>query len=160
MKLLLIIFLLLVGCSSKEESLEPIKEASGKILYDRISVESNYKNYNFMPGQEGLQPGQSPHGVYHKIYVNKTFLDSIPNSDKIAPNGSIIIKENYNLNKEFDKLTVMAKIEGYAPETNNWFWAVYSPSGEVLVEGSPTGCISCHSGMKDNDYVIVKELDR
>lgn len=159
MKYYIIILLLIVSCNKQKENFGTI-EPSGDSLYKRITDEENYKGYDYLPGNEGLQPGQSPHGVYHRIYGNTTLLNSIPNNDKIAPDGSIIIKENYNLNKELEKLTVMAKVEGYAPDSGNWFWAVYSTKGEVLVEGTPKGCISCHSGMKDNDYIIVKELDR
>ncbi len=79
--------------------------------------------------------------------------------NKIAPPGTIIVKENMNIDKKVVKITVMAKVEGYNPEGGDWFWAAYSPEGEVLVEGVPGGCFNCHMGMKSNDYIIVRPLD-
>lgn len=152
----------MISCSNPTRDLESLgkDEINGEVLFNRITIEDNYKKYRYMPGSEGLNPGQSPHGVYHRIYANTMLLDSIPNSKKEAPNGSIIVKENYNLNKELDKITVVAKVKGYNPKDNDWFWVIYKPNGEVINEGKLTGCISCHSGMRDNDFIIVKELDR
>lgn len=157
-----ILILLLISCSNSDKVLEPLTkdEIDGEVLFRRITTDDNYKKFRYMPGNEGLNPGQSPHGVYHRIYANNTLLDTLPNSSKEAPNGSIIVKENYNLNKELEKITVMAKVSNYNPRANNWFWAIYKSDGEVISEGKLTGCISCHSGMRDNDFIIVKELDR
>ncbi|MDC7234207.1 MAG: cytochrome P460 family protein [Spirochaetales bacterium] len=151
------------GCSNK--SPEPLMEAlqssdiSGERLWERISEEAPYEDYSQWPGHEGLQPGQSPHGAWHRVYANKPLVDALPVADGTAPYGTIIVKENFTSSRELDKLTVMAKVEGYNPENNDWFWAMLSPEGEVLAEGSPGGCISCHSGMKYNDYIIIKNLD-
>ncbi len=35
----------------------------------------------------------------------------------------------------------------------------YTPDGEILAEGTPVGCIGCHEGMDDNDYIIVRPID-
>jgi len=43
---------------------------------------------------------------------------------------------------------------------NNWFWAVISKEGKVLKEGKIEGCISCHSPLKYNDYIITYQLDK
>jgi len=53
----------------------------------------------------------------------------------------------------------MVKVQGYSPETNDWYWAAFSPDGKVLAEGSPGGCLSCHSGLESNDYIIIKNID-
>ena len=53
----------------------------------------------------------------------------------------------------------MAKVTDYSPETSDWFWAAFSPEGQVMAEGSPGGCVSCHEGMKKNDYIIIKSID-
>lgn len=160
--LITLIVLLLLSCKRDEElNLSPltIDSISGETLWDRITLENPYINYGYFNNQEGMLPGQSPHGVLHKIYVNRELLESIPVSETV-PNGSIIIKENYTPDRELDKITVMAKIEGYNPEHNDWFWAAYSSEGEVLVEGTPGGCISCHQGMKSNDYIIVEDVKK
>ncbi len=160
---LLLMSLLLISCSEKEETeVSPFSaaEISGKVLWTRITEETDYTNYEFWPDHEGLKPGQAPHGAYHKVYINTPLLDALPVEDRTAPDGSIIVKENYSPDEKLAAVTVMAKVEGYDPEHGDWFWAKYSPQGEVQVAGKPDGCISCHAGMKDNDYVIIQPLDK
>lgn len=157
-----IFILLLLSCSGTEEiRFKPltIDNISGETLWERITTESDYQTYGYFENQKGILPGQSPHGVLHEIFVNADLLESIPVSDEV-PYGSIIVKENYTPDTELDKLTVMVKVEGYNPEHNDWFWAAYSPAGRVLVSGTPGGCISCHQGMKYNDYIIVEDIRR
>lgn len=161
--IILCLAVLILSCSNNR--IEPdvkaltVKEISGETLWNRITKEADYKSYGQWPGHEGIQPGQSPHGIWHKVYINKVLREALPVSNNVAPYGTIIVKENFTPSKELDKLTVMAKVKGYSPGTNDWFWALLSPGGEVLAEGSPKGCISCHSGKSDNDYIIIKNLD-
>lgn len=161
--LILAIAAVIGGCAGKTE--EPDlpaltnEEISGETLWGRITKESDYTKYSQWEGHTGLQPGQSPHGSLHIVYINKPLYTSVPVKNAIAPNGSIIVKENYNAAEEIVNLTVMAKVEGYKPETNDWFWAAISPLGEILAEGSPGGCVSCHEGMRSNDYIIIKNID-
>jgi hypothetical protein len=156
------VMVLLFSCARQEEILTAhlkADEISGERLWQRIDSESPYRAYGEWPGHEGLRPGQSPHGVWHRVYTNRALRQALPINDGKAPFGTIIVKENYTPARELDKLTVMAKVEGYSPESADWFWAMYSPEGEVLAEGSPKGCVSCHSGKWDNDYIIIKNLD-
>lgn len=165
MKQLLIILvsmMIFFSCSSKDEpSLSPLtaEEVSGARLWQRITGDSDYSSYRQWAGHEGLRPGQSPHGVLHKVYANRDIFDALPVTNGEVPYGSIIVKENFTAAKELDKYTVMAKVEGYSPDTNDWFWAVFSPSGKVLAEGSPGGCLTCHGGLVSNDYIIIKNID-
>lgn len=158
---IILITILLMGCIKRQNELEILKvdNVSGETIWELIKFNQPYKKYSYMPEHEGLLPGQSPHGLLHKIYVNDTFLNSLPNSSKVAPYGSVIIKENYTINEEIDKITVMVKVKGYNPTAGDWFWAAFSNNGDILAEGTLTGCITCHSGMEDNDYIIVKQLD-
>lgn len=160
--ILLILVLSAVSCSPDrtEPVLTPltVSEISGEALWERISVQSNYRDYSEWPDHAGLQPGQSPHGVWHRVYGNRALFDVLPLAEATAPEGSIIVKENFDNNKELRNLTVMSKISGFDPENGDWFWAMYQPDGTVLAEGSPGGCISCHSGMRSNDYIVINPL--
>jgi len=149
------------GGAEPAEELDPLseEEINGKRLWTRISEEHDYRDYSYWPGHEGLQPGQAPHGPYHKVFVNPTLYNALPVEDKTVPDGGIIVKENYSADEQLASLTVMSKVEGYNPEAGNWFWAKYGPDGEIQAEGTPNGCISCHAGMKQNDYVIIRPLD-
>ena len=91
--------------------------------------------------------------------MNRTLLESLPISGGIAPYGSIIVKDNLNASRVLDGVTVMAKVKGYNPEVGDWFWAKYGTDGSVQAEGKPGGCIGCHEGLKENDYVVVQMLD-
>ncbi|MBI9099085.1 MAG: cytochrome P460 family protein [Spirochaetaceae bacterium] len=157
----LTIFILLLTSCSKEIQQTPLtsEEISGERLWERISRESHYSEYSFWPGHEGINPGQAPHGVNHRIYINKDLFNALPIESKSTPYGTIIVKENMNSDWEVLKITVMAKVNGFNPEGGNWFWAAYSPEGEVQAEGTPKGCISCHEGMKSNDFIIIRQLD-
>ena len=162
-KAILFILVIVLGACSK--SIEPdttplgTTSISGSVLWDRITKETDYESYSFWPGHEDIQPGQSPHGAYHKIYINKVLFKALPIKNKISPIGTIIVKENLSSAKVLDSITVMAKVKDYNPEVGDWFWVKYSPEGKVLAEGSPKGCISCHEGMSGNDYIIVRSLD-
>jgi hypothetical protein len=155
--------ILMTGCreTKEEPDLQPLTRAeiSGTRLWQRITEESDYTAYGQWAGHQGLRPGQSPHGSLHKVFINKPLHAAVPLEEAVAPEGSILIKENYNASEELVNLTVMAKVKDYSPETSDWFWAAFSPEGQVRAEGSPGGCVSCHEGMKQNDYIIIKSID-
>lgn len=159
--LAILLFLLLLNCTPKEKSFSPLSRdlINGTRLWTRIAREGDYHHYAYWPNHEGLLPGQAPHGPLHKIFINKSLADALSGPLTQAPAGSIIVKENYNADEQLEKITVMAKITDYNPEINDWFWAAYTPEGEVLAEGSPKGCINCHAGMKNNDYIIVQTIN-
>jgi hypothetical protein len=153
---------LALACTKEEEPrLAPLPawEVTGARVWQRITAESDFENWAFWPGHEELRPGQSPHGKYHEVYVNNTLREALPVASGVAPHGSIIVKENYDAAKNRIGYTVMVKAEGYNPEVGDWFWASYDITGNVAAEGKPGGCITCHAGMKDNDYVILRRLD-
>lgn len=136
------------------------EEIGGERLWRRFTEEENYEKYPFWPGHEGIQQGQSPHGDLHTVYIHPILFDALPIKDKVVPDGGMIIKCNMNAEKEIVAFTVMAKVEGYNPEANDWFWAKMSKDGEVEAEGKIKGCIECHSILKENDYVILYQLDK
>jgi hypothetical protein len=162
-KLLLVFSVIIVfpSCQKTTPVLPPLtkNEISGERLWRRITVETNYDTYPEWPGFEGLQIGQSPHGRYHEIYINRVLRDALPVKNKVTPDGSILVKVNYDEEKQNVGYTVMAKVKGYNPAAADWFWAAYTPEGKVKMEGKPDYCVSCHEGKKPNDYIIVRSLD-
>ena len=163
----LIIFLLFSQISCKkttynEKGIPDLtkEEISGEKLWERITKEDSYKKYPIWPEYKGMQPGKSPHGRFHKIYINPRLRNSLPLKEKITPIGSIVVKENYTPDKELDAFTVMAKVKDYDNKNNDWFWAKYDKNGKVLVEGKFDMCINCHIGSSNNDYLIVYRLDK
>lgn len=152
----------LVGCGDAEEKIvAPLTaaEISGERLWTRITEETDYTTYGAFPEHDGYRQGQAPHGPLHRIFVNQTLLSTLPNESLEAPNGSIIVKENRLGDRTLTAYTVMAKVEGYSEDTHDWFWARYQPDGTVIAEGEVAGCIACHAGVRDNDYIVVYPLD-
>lgn len=152
-----------LSCGRKAEVVAPPLTLAGidaESLWKRISVESPWEDWASWPGHEGVREGQAPHGPNHRIFVNKTLLSSLPSASRRAPPGAIIVKENMDADRKVTAITVMAKVEGYDPPNGDWFWARYDLAGKAGVSGKAAGCIACHAGMKDNDYVIVRRLDR
>ena len=152
----------LIGCAKEKETVLPPlsrSEISGERLWKRITVETDWDTYSRWPGQEGLIPGQSPHGKFHEVYINSQISAALPIASRKAPDGSIIVKENFTADKKLSGVTVMAKVAGYNPDDGDWFWAKYDPKGKIDVEGRVKECYECHAGVKDNDYVILWQLD-
>ena len=160
---LLLLLVVLTGCSGPEEPLvQPLsaEEVSGERLWERITEEADFTTYDFWPGHEGYQQGQAPHGPIHRIFVNQPLVSQLPLDPPVAPDGSIIVKENRQGDRTLTGYTVMAKVEGFSEGTNDWFWARYEPDGSVAAEGTVGNCVVCHAGVRNNDFIIVYPLDR
>ena len=163
MSCIVVLLIFMTSCDRRgtEPNLAPltVDDIDGKRLWKRITVESDYREYSQWPAHDGMRPGQSPHGVWHSVYGNNTLFDALPAENAEAPEGAIIVKENFDADKALKSLTVMAKVSEWDEDNGDWFWANYRPDGTINAEGSVGGCISCHEGMKDNDYVIINPLD-
>ena len=91
--------------------------------------DQKYTNWAPVPGKsDGYSEGQSPHGAFLKMYLNRTAAGN----PKELPNGSIIIKENYGPDKKtLMAVTVMYRTKGYNPVAGDWYWAKYNPNGTI-----------------------------
>jgi len=132
---------------------------SGAALWQRITTESNYQQYPMWPAHSGLQLGMSPHGRYHKVFINEKLLAAVPNAARMAPNGALCLKENYSASNELLSITGMVKVADYNPQAGDWFWVMYAPNGKVGVEGKIAMCSNCHAG-SNNDYITIWKLDK
>jgi len=124
-------------------------------LWEYITKESPYKEWGFWDDHKDILSGNSPHGPFHRVYVNEVLLkaDGAP-----VPYGSIQVKESFDSNKKPTALTVMYKIEGFNPEGGDWFWARYTLEGKAGPAGKVQGCIGCHAVKAGNDYILVHDL--
>jgi len=133
-------------------------EPDGFSLYRHITEEDNYKSWSLWPGKGEMYNGTEPHGALITVYVTDNAHSAIEGKAGIMPEESIILKENYNPEKQLQAITVMYKEKDYDPEHNDWFWVKYSANGTVEAEGKVEGCIQCHEGSKDNDYIFTGNL--
>lgn len=148
------IFFISLGITSLAFAEMPSPEAGS--LWKYISKTSPYTSWGFWPDHQGLQEGDAPHGPLHKVFVNEPGLTS---THAPVNNGTIIVKENIGKDKELKALTVMYKVKGYNPDAGDWFWVKYGTDGTADKAGKVQGCIGCHGGMADNDYIMVHSFE-
>ena len=124
-------------------------------LWNYITNINDYKQWDSWPDYQGLRKARGPHGPLNRVYVN----DKGISSDSAPVNyGAIEVKETYTADKKLKNITVQHKVEGFNPEAGDWYWAMYLPDGSVVKAGRIAGCIGCHAGAKDNDYVMVHKF--
>ncbi|XAM00764.1 cytochrome P460 family protein [Phycisphaeraceae bacterium D3-23] len=134
---------LIVGCSMFGPSDEDTAQAGA--LMDQMA---DYNQWETVPGYDDWEQGTSVHGRVVRYFVNDIAIGNM----RDLPAGSIIVKEGYNRDRELQAVTVMQRIAGYDPEHGDWFWARYSPSGELTHAGSVAMCIDCHQDAEGDDY--------
>jgi hypothetical protein len=132
-----------------------LPETNGKAVLDHITRQNDYHHWSMFPGKIAMYPGQHPHGAFLTTYVSDTTLEALENRTGQLPDGAIVVKENYSPEKELAAVTVMYRKAGYNPESGDWFWLKYDPSGEILAEGRVEGCINCHKAVEDNDWIYT-----
>lgn len=125
--------------------------------------EADYRGeWEYYPGMGELYEGQEPHGMLLTTYVNERAREAILDSAGSLPDGAVVVKENYKPDSTLAAVTVMYKKRGYDPQHNDWYWVKYLPDGSVDNEGKAAGrvpgCIQCHGGMADNDYIMTGSL--
>ena len=67
----------------------------------------------------------------------------------------------------------MFKRQRYDPEDKDWFWAKYTPAGELMKNpkdmalagmvakgNDTTGCIACHKAAPGGDFVFINNRYR
>lgn len=144
-------FCLLLPGNSSAELPAPVPDA----VWQYITKISPYTEWSFWPDHQGMQKGNAPHGPYHKVYVNTPALQS---AGPPVQYGSMLVKENYSKRKVLTDITLMFKVAGYNPRAGDWFWAKYSPTGEARLFGKVRGCIGCHGGGTDSDYILTHQF--
>lgn len=153
---------LLSGCKSERpDPVETNVEASltrppanGAAIITHITEENDYRQWPLYPDKGVLYPGKHPHGSLLITYVSPKTLLALESKQGRLPDGTIIVKENYNLQNKLQATTVMYRLDGYNPEDGDWFWLKYAPDQTILEEGKLEGCIKCHQAVKSNDWIF------
>jgi len=131
---------------------------NGASMWKHITVDKPYTQWALWPGKGEMYKGRQPHGAFLTTYVSKEAKQAIEGKEGKFPQGSIIVKENYNSDKTLAAITVMYKDKGYNPQAGDWFWVKYKPDGTASAQGKVKGCIKCHSARADNDYVFTGSM--
>lgn len=130
---------------------------TGADLFKMIAQTDPYQQWAQFPDYQGTMVNALPHGPMSQVFINSVVESALDSFDGTLPDGSIIVKENIGTSSDVTEaaLTVMRKVQGFDPDNNDWFWANFSPEGQIMAEGTVLGCRACHSGARSNDFVFV-----
>jgi plastocyanin len=171
--LVLISVFLAIGCTATQDEDEPgidspevppadpdpvqadLPGPEGSEVYNYITEENNYRDWDIWPLKDEVYSSVSIHGPLLTTYVSENAVPAIQNRAGTLPYGSMVVRESYDADRQLREIGVRYKVEGYDPDHNDWFWAAYTPEGEVIVEGRVDSCQSCHSVEARNDYIYT-----
>ncbi|MEJ2183135.1 MAG: cytochrome P460 family protein [Nitrospirota bacterium] len=139
------------------ESAKTLPRADAGSLWTYISRTDPYHQWDLWPGKGKLYEGREPHGAYLTLYTNDTAHFAAQYASRMK-DGAILVKENYNPEKKLVAITVMYKIKGYNPSADDWFFAKYTPEGEVQAGGKVKTCIDCHGTRENNDFIFTGKV--
>ena len=126
----------------------------GEKFFLYLTKDTPYTKWELWPGTEPAAPARGPHGPFLTRYVNPAAYQSIVKGQGMAF-GSLVVMENRGADGRLGSLAVKIKIKGYNPEAGDWYWFFFGPDGKIEAEGKAGRCISCHGGMKANDFVMT-----
>jgi len=162
------ILILADSCDSKKSDPAPLPITSGNI--DSILfVQSSAANQGYLPYQNKdtirQSSSASAHSPYFKVRLNaiaRSVLDvngKLPVGKKF-PEGSIIVKDLYNLPNGPRQLVAIMKKESANPYAKEgWLWneLLDNGGGYVTVKDKGAACTSCHSS-NSRDFVRTFDL--
>ncbi len=132
-----------------------IPEPTGQAVADYITKVSPFETWGRMPGTTPFRAGKAPHGELQNVYVNDIAMQAINAGTLPMPDGSIIVKDNFNKDKQRMAITIMYKRAGYNPEGGDYFWLRLGPDMKPMVEGKLAACERCHIPAKSTDYLLL-----
>ena len=100
---------------------------------------------------------------YVDVYVDDLAKETYLTASAPYPECARIVKAKYTdeTAAEVERLAIMVKMpEGYDPEHNDWWYALYDPTGtEAISEGKTIfDCRNCHQNASDTDYLFSEEV--
>lgn len=150
------------GEAAREEARAPQPDTMGAGMWSFLQEVDYQGSWQLWPDKGQLYQGQEPHGMLLTTYLNDLAHDALTNQAGSMPDGAIVVKENYAPDSTLAAVTVMYKKDGFDPEHNDWFWVKFLADGSVDMEGKAQGrvqgCIQCHGGKADNDYIMTSSL--
>jgi hypothetical protein len=122
-------------------------------VWEEIQEADYQSNWTSSPKGEKY-PGLPPHGAFVSLYLDEAADPALEEPPGEMPDGSILVKENWMDEETLGAFTVMVKRADYDDQTNDWFFARYTPDGQIEAAGAVEGCATCHRAVESNDYVF------
>ena len=148
--------LIIAGAGILHAASEPVlPKAEGQAVADYMKA-SKYQDWALVPGTIPMREGKEPHGALQNVRANGLAIKGFAFENDPMPDGTMIVKENFNADSVLQGFTVLYKKAGYNPAAGDYFWASLGPDMKVKAEGKLAGCISFHTqaaGVKD--YIIL-----
>ena len=121
----------------------------------------NWQNWQKLTNKPIFSKGHENSWV--NIYVNELAEVTYRNARAPFPVCAKIVKTHYKdeEGKLFDGITAMVKMpSGYDSTNGDWWYAIYDDMGfKAKKQGKLfTGCISCHRGASETDYLFSNEV--
>ena len=137
-------------------------ELSSDIWEEIQGEDLGYRSFGQFPGVEATFESSTHNGTV-RVYLNDTVVAVLSGTWTDAlPDGALLVKEAWSDPVEVDNtprnITVMKKVEGFAPDSNDWYWVNFAPDGSVNAEGDVASCRDCHAAGVSSDYVLTYDL--
>ena len=146
----------------EEAVAQEMPEATAGAVWAFLEATDFRNSWELWPGKGEKYEGSEPHGALLTTYVNAPALQAVTDLAGEMPVGSIVVKDNFMPDGMLGASTVMYKVEGYNPEAGDWWWVKFMPDGSVdmdgMAQGRVEGCIGCHAGGADNDYLMTAKI--
>ncbi len=146
----------------EEAMAQELPEATAEAVWAFLEATDFRNSWELWPGKGEKYEGSEPHGALLTTYVNAPALQAVTDLAGELPVGSVVVKDNFMPDGTLGASTVMYKVEGYNPEAGDWWWAKFMPDGSVdmdgMAQGRVEGCIGCHAGKADNDYLMTAKI--
>lgn len=146
----------MLGLSSALAGTESVPTAQA--LWQEIQILQ--KNQAIMPESRPFQVGSRTVDAFTTDLANPAAVQSIAQAGDIIhvsryADHSLLVKENYGMDKQLTGVTAMLKLSGYDAGDRNWVMAAYKPDGTVVAFGKIGSCIACHTMVRQQDFVFA-----
>lgn len=110
-----------------------------------------YEDWAQPVGWAGAVPScNQPHAPYVEIWFNKIASEAMGAGSSPLPEGSAIVHQAFEEDQTTKTvMSAMRKVNGFAPETGDWFWGQFDADGTELSGGDLPGCTECHVAGED-----------
>lgn len=97
-----------------------------------------------------------------EVYANDSAREAFPRQSGTFPVGAVLVKEHWErgpgrtANQPGPLMAMEKMASGFDAEHGDWRYVVVGPSGEVLEDGKPDGCVLCHDDAPHDHVFLVR----
>jgi hypothetical protein len=127
---------------------EDVDEEGARLLWEKIHAQG-YAEWQRAPGYDEAQPTIRAHGQTALVYLNDVMAEAVAGPSIDAwPEGALLVKDSF----DGDTLKLVAAME---KQSTGWYFAEWTPSGDVKYAGEPEVCLNCHAAGGDKVLAVA-----